>query len=105
MRTTAVAVRRGNNARPSLIVLTAEFEQHDDKWVGTVLELGVSTCADTLEDVRNEIAEAVSLQLNEVERLGFMDEYLEEHGVHQIPLPDEKEDRQRDHWGMVAIGV
>ena len=33
------------------------------------------------------MAEAIALQLNEVERLGFIAEYLAEHNVHEEPPP------------------
>jgi hypothetical protein len=98
-----IMVSKGDGVPLVVVVLTANFEQEEDKWVGTVLELGISTYADTIEVLRQELADAVILQLNEVERLGFMDEYLKEHGVRQAFLPA-GEGVQRDRWSLLPLG-
>jgi predicted RNase H-like HicB family nuclease len=69
-----------------LILLNLEYSQEDDKWVGVCAELGTSTFADTLEELRHELREAVQLQLNEVNRLGFVQEFLRDHRVPQIVI-------------------
>ena len=69
------------------IVLTLSFQQEEDQWVGTCVELGTSTHAFSLQEADEEVAEAIALQLNEVERLGFIAEYLAEHNVHEAPAP------------------
>ena len=68
--------------------LTLDFEQEGTLWVGTCLELGTSTFAESLDALRQELQDAVVLQLNEVENLGFIDEYLEENRVHVTRLSD-----------------
>lgn len=78
------------------------FEEQGDLWVGTCFELGTSTFADTLEGVREEVADAVLLQLNEVERLGFMTEYLREHGVAQMSMNFTDTAEPADQWGLLA---
>lgn len=72
------------------IVLTVDFSQEENKWLAECLELGTATYADTLEDVGREISEAIELQLNECERLGFADKFLSEHGVRRIPIQPPK---------------
>ena len=42
--------------------------------------LGTSTFSDKLEDTQAELREALELQLNEVERLGYVREYLDRIG-------------------------
>ena len=80
-----------NEARVAdyLILLTAEYIRENGKWVGVCLELGTSTFADTLDQVREELSDAVSLQLGETQRLGFLDEYLEDHAVIPRKMPSE----------------
>jgi len=98
--------RKGEGTPPALVILTGKVDKEDDRWVGTILELGVSAYADTIEAVREELAEAVLLQLNEVERLGFMDEYLKAQGVRLIFLRDDEEEGEpHSHWEMIPVGA
>ncbi|MCH7802426.1 MAG: hypothetical protein IIC24_12930 [Chloroflexi bacterium] len=107
MRATVIAVHRGENRNPiGLIVLTADFQEHDDVWVGTVLELGVSTFADNLDDVRSELKDATLLQLNEVERLGIIDEYIREQGVVILDLANAGAGPlSADKWELAPTGA
>ena len=50
------------------------------------LELGTTTFADTLDELRKEISDAVTLQLDEIERLGFIEEFLRDHSVQPVLL-------------------
>ncbi|MCH7745690.1 MAG: hypothetical protein IIC84_06425 [Chloroflexi bacterium] len=86
----------------NIVVLTEEYEEYDNKWVGTALELGVSTYADTLDEVRRELGDAIELQLNEVEHLGFIDEYLQEHNVRKRTLISKQTETSTRKWGLVA---
>ena len=58
------------------ITLTCTYVQESRKWVGVCEELGTSTFSDSLEDTQAELREALELQLNEVEGLGYVREYL-----------------------------
>ena len=90
MRDTIIAIHYDKEIRsPDFVFpLTIDLERERDQWTGTCLELGTSTFADTLDGVRKELQEAITLQLNEVERLGFTSDYLEENRVPIIRLPD-----------------
>ncbi len=68
------------------IALTCTYTLEADQWVGVCDELGTSAFADTLEQVRIELQEAVQLQLNEVERLADVRDYLAEYEVPISPL-------------------
>ncbi|MBI4312476.1 MAG: hypothetical protein HY681_11950 [Chloroflexi bacterium] len=103
MRDTAVAVRSSADGEQSILVLTLDISRHDDLWVGACLELGTAAYAPTLEELRDELQEAVLLQLNEVERLGFIDQYLQEHSVAVAQLPQARHAQER--WGFMAVGV
>ncbi len=87
MRDTATVIHRNTEGSTDyVIVLTFEFSQELDRWVGLCLELGTSTFADTLDQIRLELQEAVELQLNEVERLGYIQDYLAENHVRVVPV-------------------
>lgn len=87
MRDTATVIHRNTVGSPDyVIVLTFEFSQESDQWVGLCLELGTSTFASTLEETELELQEAVELQLNEVERLGYIQDYLAENHVRVVPV-------------------
>ena len=86
MRDQAIAVELTESGPRSLILLTLDLTQEDNVWVGTCVELGTSAYADTLDDLRGEIADAIGLQLNEAMRLGFIDEYIQERNVRTLPL-------------------
>ena len=87
MRETTTVIHRNNEGSPDyVIVLTFDFSQESEQWVGLCLELGTSTFSDTLEQTRLELQEAVELQLNEVERLGFIQDYLSENHVRVVPV-------------------
>ena len=107
MRDTLVAVRTDGPNPRSILVLTVDLDRHEDVWTGTCFELGTSTYADTLDEMRKELGEAILLQLNEVERLGFMETYLREHGVVEIPLTVNFEDSTQpvECWGLAGVGV
>ena len=69
-----------------VLILTAEFGQEGDQWVGECVELGTATCSDTLEGVRRELNELIVLHVNEVDRLGFAKEFFSERGVKPLPV-------------------
>lgn len=84
---TASVIHRNPNGSPDyVIVLTFEFNQESNQWVGLCLELGTSTFADSLEQTRLELQEAVELQLNEMEKLTEVTEYLVENHVRIVPI-------------------
>ena len=82
MRDTATVIHRDDKGSPDyLFVLTFEYGTEADKWVGVCLELGTPAFSDTLEQVREELQEAVELQLNEMERLMQVQDFLQENHV------------------------
>ena len=84
MREQPIAVETSERGPSNLVLLTLELTQEDDVWVGTCNELGTSAYADSLEELRGEIADALALQLNEATRLGFLDEYIKERNVRPL---------------------
>ncbi len=65
--------------------LTFTFQQESGLWVGICTELGTSAFADTFEQMRSELREAVLLQLNEIERIADVREYLADNQVSIVP--------------------
>ena len=109
MRDILVAVLKLDGRPVEMSVLTVEFEQEDGMWIGTCLELGTSTQAQTLEELQAELTDAVDLQLNEMARLGYTREYLKSQGAKGLPIPEEEEptdapEAQRARWGMLPVG-
>ena len=85
----AVVVLHTNSAgSPDYFMpLTMEYVIQEGKWVGICLEIGASHFADDLNEMKSRLFEAVDLQLSEVERLGFRDEFLQDHSVVAYPIP------------------
>ena len=107
MMDTFVAFHIQDGSPLKLILLNIDIKQADDVWVGTCLELGTSTFADSVEELHGEIADAVLLQLNEVEELGFMKDYLREHGVAIMQLPDHSivSSEPSHRWALATAGA
>lgn len=72
-------------------VLTVEFGQEEDQWVGLCHELGTATHADTLAQVEVELLEAIDLQLNETARICDVREYLADNEVGLVPVSMSRE--------------
>ena len=110
MRDLLPAALMSDGRAVAMIVLTADFEQEDGLWIGTCLELGTSTQAETLDELRAELKDAIDLQLNEMARLGYTREYLRSQGVKLMAMPEwEPVDRSYpkpppERWGMLAVG-
>ena len=86
MRETGIAIRSRGGKPKEAVLLTIDFKEYSGQWLAECLELGTATHADTLEEVRREIRDNVTLQLGSVEELGFMEEYLRQNNVPLIPL-------------------
>lgn len=66
--------------------LTFTYQQESGQWVGICAELGTSAFAETLEQMQYELRDAVELQLNEMERIADMREYLADNFVVIQPI-------------------
>ena len=90
MRDTIIAIHheKGIGSPDFVFSLTFDLEKEGEQWTATCLELGTSTFGDTLDEAKKELQEAVTLQLDEMERLGFIADYLEENRVSVIRFAD-----------------
>jgi hypothetical protein len=90
MLSNLVAVQYSDSAIPqAVIVLPCEFGQDGSRWTAECLPLGTAAYADSLEAARHELGEAVMLQLNQMEQLGYIEDFLKERRVqvHQLKPP------------------
>ena len=72
------------------ITLTCDYGEEDGQWIGECVELGTATFADTFEQLRLELREAVELQLTEVARLLAVQDYLDYLAECGIAIAEEK---------------
>ena len=68
-----------------LVVLTFEYGEEENQWVAVCRELGTSAYGVTLDEARSQVLDAVGLQLQETEELGFVWDYLRDNWVAAIP--------------------
>ena len=87
MRDTVIVVHRDKHgALDYLVQLTFDYFQEEGGWTGICLELGTATDSDALEQTQLQLHEAVELQLNEMERLCDIEEYLNYYQVCIVPI-------------------
>ncbi len=70
-----------SGASDYIINLTLNYYQEAGQWVGFCEELGTSAFADDLEQTQAELREAVELQLNGVESITDVRDYLADNQV------------------------
>ena len=84
-------------------VLSVEFNQDEGQWVGVCRELGTVAHADTLEQVEEELHEAIDLQLNEMEKIADVREYLAQNEVKILTIPMRQEAGFAVESSLVAL--
>ena len=87
MRDTVTVIHRASQGSADYVFhLTFEFQQEEGQWVGACLELGTAAHADSLEQAQEELGEAVELQLDGMEQLCDIRDYLKDNGVQIVPI-------------------
>ncbi len=87
MRDTAAVIHRNSQGSADyVILLTLDFQEEAGDWVGVCLELGTAAEAGDLGQAMEQLRECVELQLNEMERLCDIEEYLADNHVHVVPI-------------------
>lgn len=82
---TVQVIHRDKSGAPDYIInLTLNYCQESGQWVGVCEELGTSTYDASFEQMKIELREAVELQLNEMERLADVRDYLAHNDVEII---------------------
>jgi predicted RNase H-like HicB family nuclease len=63
------------------IVLTCSYHREKDRWVGICNELGTSTFAATLEEVKERLTEATELHINTLEDVKERERFFKENHI------------------------
>jgi predicted RNase H-like HicB family nuclease len=63
------------------VALTMIFKREEDVWTAECKELGTATFGESFEEARDNLKEAVTLQLDTLEKLGERKRFFEEHGI------------------------
>ena len=74
-----------------IIELFLDYWIEEGDWVGVCKKLGVSTCAETLERAKVELRDFAQLQLNGVESLFNIKDYLSENDVEVMVLGNQSD--------------
>lgn len=83
---TLVAVQHKDDVPVAAVILNVSLREEERRWLGECVELGTATFANTLNELRMELVEAIMLQLNQVEELGFVEDFLRDHGVTRVSI-------------------
>ena len=83
--------------------LTLHYEKSDDVWVAECQELGTVTEADTLEQAQSQLKEAVNLQLEQMDALGQVQGFLQEHNV-RLHSVKRRATRRAGGWATPEAG-
>ena len=87
MRDTATVIHRNSQGSADYVVLlTLDFQEESGDWVGVCLELGTAAEAGDLGQAMEQLRESVELQLNEMERLCHVEDYLADNHVQVVPI-------------------
>ncbi len=74
-------------------------EEDDGRWSAVCRELGTPAYADALDEASSQLKDAILLQISEMERLGYIEAFLEDHDVHLVPPS-----RTPRQWDLVEAG-
>ncbi len=87
MNESVIFVHKDAYGQPDYVVnLVLTYVQEEDMWVGICQELNTSAYAETLPETKHQLKEAILLQLNEVERLGYIADYLSDNHISTMHL-------------------
>ena len=63
--------------------LTEEVWKEGNMYVSFCPELDIASCGETVEQARNNLQEAILINLEETRKMGTFDQFLEEAGFHR----------------------
>ncbi len=79
--------------KAAYIILTTLFEQEDAQYVSVCPELNVASCGDSIQEAGDNLQEAITLYLNQLEVDGTRDRIFSEKGIRtyraSVELPNE----------------
>ncbi len=78
-------------------ILNLDYIQEDDgRWSAVCRELGTPAFADSLEEASSQLKDAILLQISEMDRLGDIEAFLQDHDVHLV-----SPSRSSGQWELV----
>ena len=69
--------------------LNAKVEKHDDVYVGYCVELGTVTQGDSLEEVCENLKDAIYVHLSVLDEIGERERVFREKGIVMLPAIDD----------------
>lgn len=63
--------------------LTEEVWKEGNMYVSFCPELDIASCGETVDQARNNLQEAILINLEETKKMGTFDQFLEEAGFHR----------------------
>lgn len=91
VRERVILAHKSNDVHDFTIELFLDYRTDDGEWMGVCEQLGIAANADSLDDAKDILKDLVLLQLNGVEGLTNICDYLAENGV-VIMMPDSARD-------------
>lgn len=85
IREAAQLVRYDASGPAEVTLVTLEYKQDGERWLAECIESGTPAYAGTLDEAREQVLEAVALQLNELARLGHDKDFLRSHSITATP--------------------
>ena len=73
-----------------IVILTSVVEPEDDLFVSTCIELGTSSCGDTIQEAFENLEEAISVHLNALKEIGETERVFHERGIEILRAPIEE---------------
>ena len=73
-----------------IVILTSVVEPEDAMFVSTCIELGTSSCGDTIQEAFENLEEAITVHLNALEEVGETERVFEERGIEILRAPIEE---------------
>ena len=73
-----------------IVVLTSVVEREGDMFVSTCIELGTSSCGDTIQEAFENLEEAIAVHLDALEEVGETERVFEERGIEILRAPIEE---------------
>ena len=102
MRENILLIRYTTGKPDQAIVLTGEFRQEGKRWLAECVETGTATYAATMAQARAELSDAITLQFDEIEKLGFVEQYLQDHRIRpqNIAPTSQRKSGRRPTWAI-----
>ena len=79
-----------NKIIDKFIILTGIFKKENDIWTAECPELGTATFANTLEEAKEDLGEAILLHLSTLEEVGECKRFLKENNIKIYRKPPQK---------------